>query len=171
MLVAMATTSVQRLAHPYRDTTVIDARAPRTNQSVVALMTLAALATGWWWLAALMGLQLLVGLTIGRRWCIPCVFYFEVIQPRLGEGPLEDSRPPRFANIIGASVLLTATLMFVLGAAVVGWALVGLVAALATLSAVTGFCTGCWLYKMINGECEVCDVPGAPRAAIDTEAS
>ena len=152
------------LAHPYDDTTVIDARAPRTNQAVVALLTLTALATGWWWLASLMGLQLLIGLTLGRRFCLPCLAYFELLQPRLGEGPLEDSRPPRFANLIGASVLLTATLLFLLGADLAGWALVTLVAALASLSAVTGFCTGCWLYRLINGSCEVCDLPGVPAA-------
>src|SRR5262245_21642145 len=112
----MATTTVARLADPYRDTAVIDARAPRTNQSVVALVTLLPLATGWWWLAALMGLQLLIGLTFGRRYCLPCLLYFEVIQPRLGEGPIEDSRPPRFANIIGAAVLLSSAALFIAGA-------------------------------------------------------
>ena len=158
-----------RLADPYRDTSVIDARAPRTNQTVVALVTLAALVTGWWWLAALMGLQLLVGLTLGRRFCLPCLAYFELIQPRFGEGPLEDSRPPRFANIIGASVLGSATLLFLAGAGVAGWALVALVAMLASLSALTGFCTGCWLYRVINGSCEVCDLPDVPRAVLEAE--
>ena len=158
-----------RLADPYDDTSVIDARAPRTNQTVVALVTLAAIVTGWWSLAALMGLQLLIGLTLGRRFCLPCLAYFELIQPRFGEGPLEDSRPPRFANIIGASVLGSATLLFLAGLAVAGWALVGLVAALASLSAITGFCTGCWLYRLINGSCEVCDLPNVPRAVLEAE--
>lgn len=165
-MVAMATTCT-RLAHPYRDTDVIDSRAPRTNQSVVAIVTLASLVTGWWWLAALMGAQLLIGLTLGRRFCLPCLAYFELIQPRFGEGELEDSRPPRFANVIGASVLLSATALFVVDVDLAGWALVGLVAALASLSALTGFCAGCWMYRLINGECEVCDLPGAPRPVAD----
>ena len=161
-MVAMATIAAPRLADPYRDTAVIDARAPRTNQAVVALVTLSARATGWWEVAAAMGAQLLIGLVFGRRFCLPCLLYFEVLQPRLGEGPLEDSRPPRFANVIGATVLLSATLLFALGASTAGWTLVGLVAALATLSAVTGFCLGCWLYRRVNGECETCVVPVAP---------
>ena len=49
--------------------------------------------------------QLAVGLTIGRRYCLPCLLYFELIQPRFGEGPLEDARPPRFANMVGLVVL------------------------------------------------------------------
>ncbi|HEY5143673.1 MAG TPA: DUF4395 domain-containing protein [Solirubrobacteraceae bacterium] len=158
-----------RLADPYRDTTVIDARAPRTNQTIVALVTIAALLTGWWWLAALMGLQLVIGLTLGRRWCLPCVLYFEAIQPRFGEGQLEDSRPPRFANVVGACFLMSATVLFVLGAGVVGWVLVGVVAALASLAALTGFCTGCWMYRLVNGECEVCDLPNVPRAIADAD--
>jgi hypothetical protein len=86
------------LAHPYHDTDVIDARAPRFNQATVGRVSLVALVTGWWWLLGLLAAQLLLGLRFGRRWCLPCVLYFEVVQPRLGEGPLEDARPPRFAN-------------------------------------------------------------------------
>jgi hypothetical protein len=157
------------IADPYRDTTVIDARAPRTNQTFVALLTILALLTGWWWLAALMGLQLVVGLTLGRRYCLPCVLYFEVLQPRFGEGPLEDSRPPRFANVVGACFLCGATLLFIAGASTVAWVLVGIVTALASLAAVTGFCTGCWMYRLVNGECEVCDLPSAPRAVVESE--
>ena len=84
---------------------VIDSRAPRTNQAVIGLVSVLAVATGWWWLLALLALQLAVGLRFGRRFCLPCVAYFELIQPRFGEGPLEDSRPPRAANMVGLVVL------------------------------------------------------------------
>ena len=57
-------------------------------------LSLLAVRTGWWWLLALLALQLALGLTLGRRCCLPCLAYFELIQPRFGEGPLEDSRPP-----------------------------------------------------------------------------
>ena len=40
--------AVIRTAHPYRDTSVIDARAPRTNQAIVGTLSLLALFTGWW---------------------------------------------------------------------------------------------------------------------------
>src|ERR671931_2078025 len=99
-----------RTAHPYRDLDVIDARGPRTNQAVIGTLALVAVLTGQAWLLGLLALQLAIGLTLGRRWCLPCVLYFEVLQPRLGEGPLEDARPPRFANVIGAVVLGTASL-------------------------------------------------------------
>jgi Domain of unknown function (DUF4395) len=137
-----------RRADPYRDTTVIDERAPRVNQAVVGLVSLAAVLTGWWWLLALLALQLLLGLTLGRRWCVACVFYFEVLQPRFGEGRLEDARPPRFANMVGLGVLSTASIAYVAGLETVGAALGLLVAALALLAATTGFCAGCTAYKV-----------------------
>jgi Domain of unknown function (DUF4395) len=137
-----------RTAHPYDDVDVIDARAPRFNQVVVAVFCAAALVTGWWGLASLIGLQLAVGLILGRRWCLPCVFYFEVIQPRVGEGDIEDARPPRFANLLGASALALATGLHVAGLGGPGWVVVALVAALAGLAALTGVCVGCNIYKL-----------------------
>ena len=135
-------------ADPWRDTDVIDARAPRFNQTVVATVSLAAVALGWWPLLALLAAQLAIGLRFGRRACLPCVAYFTLIQPRFGEGPLEDSRPPRFANQVGVAFLGAATVAYALGASGAGAALGLIVAALAALAATTGFCAGCELYKI-----------------------
>src|SRR5256885_13952731 len=96
--------SIVRTADPWRDTDVIDARAPRTNQAIVGTLSLVALATGWWPILGLLAAQLAIGLRFGRRYCLPCLLYFEVLQPRLGEGPIEDSRPPRFANMAGVGL-------------------------------------------------------------------
>jgi hypothetical protein len=156
---------VRRLADPYRDLDVIDSRAPRTNQAVIGALALVAVVTGWWWLLALLALQLAVGLTFGRRYCLPCLAYFELIQPRFGEGPLEDSRPPRVANMVGFAVLAAASVGYASGATVAGVALGLLVAALALVAAVTGFCTGCEAYKLaclLRGRPFVsCPIPGA----------
>lgn len=138
----------RRTADPYADLAVIDARAPRFNQATVGLLALAGAITGWWGLFALVALQLTLGLALGRRWCLPCAFYFEVVQPRLGEGPLEDSRPPRFANQLGAGVLWAAAAASAAGLHRLGTALGALVAGLALLSAATGFCAGCAVYKV-----------------------
>ena len=135
-------------ADPYRDTTVIDSRAPRFNQATVGIVSLLALATGWWWLWALLALQLALGLTLGRRFCLPCLAYFELVQPRFGEGRLEDSRPPRFANLVGLVFLTAAAVFAGAGLWLVGAVLGAIVAALALLAAATGFCTGCEVYKL-----------------------
>ncbi len=138
----------RRTADPYTDLDVIDGRAPRANQTLVGVLSLLGVITGQWWLLALVALQLAVGLTLGRRFCVACVAYFELIQPRFGEGPLEDSRPPRFANQVGVVVLGAATVAYLAGQTTVGAVLGLLVAALALLSATTGFCTGCEMYKL-----------------------
>ena len=138
----------ERAADPFRDLAVIDSRAPRFNQAVIGSVSLVAVATGWWWLLALLALQLALGLTLGRRWCLPCLAYFEFVQPRFGEGPLEDSRPPRAANMVGLVVLSGASIAYAVGLTELGIALGLLVAALALLAAVTGFCTGCEAYKL-----------------------
>lgn len=135
-------------AHPYRDLDVIDSRAPRFNQTVVGLGALIAVLTGWWPILAALALQLGIGLRFGRRYCLPCLAYFELIQPRFGEGLVEDARPPRFANQIGFTVLTAASLAYLVGLPWLGPALGGLVAALALLAATTGFCAGCQIYRL-----------------------
>ncbi|MET0560902.1 MAG: DUF4395 family protein, partial [Gaiellaceae bacterium] len=117
-----------RLANPYRDLDVIDSRAPRFNQVVVGTLALVAVLAGWPWLLALLGLQLLVGLTLGRRYCLPCLAYFELVQPVFDEGQLEDARPPRFANMVGAAFLTAAFLAYAAGLETIGGALGILVA-------------------------------------------
>lgn len=137
-----------RTADPYRDLAVIDERAPRVNQATVGALAAVAVVTGWWPLFALLATQLTLAVTLGRRWCLPCRLYFDVIQPRLGEGKLEDSRPPRFANQIGAAFLWAATVTSALGAVRAGAVLGGIVAVLALLAATTGLCVGCVLYRV-----------------------
>ena len=138
-----------RTAHPYDDGDVIDARAPRFNQIVVGTVSLVAVVTGAWRLLGLVAIQLVVGLTFGRRYCLPCVVYFELVQPRFGEGPIEDARPPRFANVVGAVFLTSATLAYAAGLSTVGTVLGTTVAALALLASSTGVCVGCEMYKAV----------------------
>ena len=137
-----------RTADPWRDTDVIDERAPRFNQAITGVVALLGAVFGWPLAWALMSAQLLIGLALGRRFCLPCLAYFELVQPRFGEGRLEDSRPPRFANMIGTVFLGSAALVWWLGAPPVGTVLGLLVAALALLAAGTGFCTGCEVYRL-----------------------
>lgn len=160
---------MERAAHPYDDTTVIDTRAPRFNQAVIGTLALLAVTTGPWWLLALLAAQLALGLTLGRRWCVPCVAYFELVQPRFGEGPLEDARPPRFANLVGLVALAAGSIAFAAGWSTVGTVLGGLVAALALLASLSGFCAGCEAYKLgyrLTGrKFESCPLPPRPAPA------
>jgi hypothetical protein len=168
-----------RTADPWNDTDVIDEHAARFGQATTGLVALAGVIFGWPLAWALMAAQLLIGLTLGRRYCLPCVTYFVVVQPRFGEGPLEDARPPRLANMIGTACLGSAALAWWLGAPIAGYAIAGLVAALALLSASTGFCAGCELYRLSarlrgispqhHGQIDPSDVAGivGPRTYVE----
>src|SRR5829696_5059637 len=159
-----------RTADPWRDTDVIDQRAPRFNQAVTGLVALLGALFGWPLAWAVMAGQLLIGLTLGRRFCLPCAAYFVLVQPRFGEGSLEDSRPPRLANMMGTGFLGAAALSWWLGAPGLGTALGLMVAALALLAASTGFCVGCEVYRLTarfrgisprnHGSIEVADLNG-----------
>lgn len=135
-------------ADPFRDTDVIDARAPRFSQAITGTVALLGVLFGWPLAWALMSAQILIGLTLGRQYCLPCLVYFKLVQPRFGEGPLEDSRPPRLANLMGIAFLGTAATAWWLGAEGLGTALGILVAGLALLAATTGFCAGCQVYRL-----------------------
>jgi hypothetical protein len=139
-----------RTADPYRDLRVIDARAPRFNQTFVGLLSLAGAATGAWPLFAIVALQLAVTLTFGRRFCLPCRLYFDLVQPRVGEGPLEDSRPPRFANQLGVAFTGAAAIAGAVGFGAAAAVLGSVVGGLALLSATTGFCLGCHLFRLAS---------------------
>src|SRR3954451_14528459 len=136
-----------RKADPWHDTDVIDKRAPRFNQAIVGLVALAGAVFGWPLAWALMGAQLLIGLTLGRRFCLTGLAYFGLIQPRIGEGELEDARAPRLANMMGAAFLGGAAIAWWPGAPAVGTALGAIVAALALIDEVTALCVGCELYR------------------------
>lgn len=135
-----------RTRDPYRETDVIDSRGPRTNQGVIGVLSLLAFVLDLKWLVALLALQLLIGLTAGRRFCLPCLLWFEVLQPRFGEGRIEDARPPRFANMVGLVFLSAATILFIAGVATAGWVLTLIVSALALFAATSGICVGCEMY-------------------------
>lgn len=138
-----------RTVDPYRDTHVIDSRGPRTNQAIVGVGALIAFLLQQEWIIVLLALQLIVGLTLGRRFCLPCRLWFDVLQPRLGEGTIEDARVPRFANIIGAIFLTVSSILLYAGSSSIGWGLALIVAALALLAATTGVCVGCEMYMLI----------------------
>lgn len=125
----------------------IDPRGPRTNQAVLAVGLAAGFLAGWWPIAPLFALVLAPGALLGPRYGPVLRLYAALVRPRLGPPTeLEDPRPPRFAALLGTLFLAGATVAFLAGASLVGWALTLAVAVLAALAAATGLCIGCELY-------------------------
>lgn len=125
----------------------IDPRGPRTNQAVLAAGLVLGLVLQQEWVAPLFAVVLFLGAAFGPAYGPVLRFYGQVIKPRLAPpSELEDPRAPRFSAWVGTIFLAGATVAFLLGAAVVGWVLAGMVAALAALAAITGLCVGCEMY-------------------------
>ncbi len=125
----------------------IDPRGQRFGAGVSVVILALAYATGWFWLAALVGLNLLVASAFGTRLFLPGRAW-PAVRSALKLGPTEPEHeyPPRFAQALGGIFIALGAVAYGLGFTPVGWLLVGAVAALQTLLAVTGFCLGCKLY-------------------------
>jgi hypothetical protein len=128
---------------------LLDTRAARTAQAVVAVLVAAAAALGDWRLLALPALHLALAAALGRRGNLPIRAFDAYVRPRLGPASLEDARPPRFASTVGAIFLGASLLAHAAGQHALGWALALAVAALAGLAAATGLCVGCKLYWVV----------------------
>jgi hypothetical protein len=125
----------------------IDPRGQRFGAGLSAVILALAFVSGQFWLAALVGLNLLISSAFGSRFFLPGRPW-PVIRRTLRLGPTEPEHeyPPRFAQALGGIFVALGSVAFVLGAPVVGWLLVGAVAGLQTLLASTGYCLGCKLY-------------------------
>jgi hypothetical protein len=62
----------------------------------------------------------------------------------------EDPAPHRFAQGLGAAVLLAASLALFFGATAAGWGLAFVVIALAAVNLFFGFCAGCFVYFQLQ---------------------
>jgi hypothetical protein len=125
----------------------IDPRGQRLGAGVSVVILGIAFITGLWWLAALVGANLLIAATTGARHFLPGRPW-PAVRRALELRPTEPEHeyPPRFAQALGGTFLALATIGFVLGATLVGWVLVAAVGALQLLLATTGICVGCRLY-------------------------
>ena len=125
----------------------IDPRGQRFGAGVSAIVLAIAFILGLPPLAALVGLDLAISAAFGTRFFLPGRAWPTVRRTlRLGPTEPEHEYPPRFAQALGATVIGAGVIAFVVGAAPIGWLLVGGVVALQTLLAATGICVGCRLY-------------------------
>lgn len=133
--------------------TTIDPRAPRFNQGVVGVGTLAAFLFDAPLVLPFLALALAAGALLGPRANPLAIAWRRVVVPALRLSPAraeKDAAPVRFAMGVGFVFLLAASAFLLVGIAVVGWALALLVAALALLAAVTDVCVGCEAYVLLK---------------------
>lgn len=131
----------------------IDVRGPRFSAAITTVILAAAIV-----IQGPVGLALLawqvavfaVASIAGLRWS-PYGNLFRFLKRRLDLGPppeVEPEGPPRFAQTCGLLFAGAGLVAILVGAELVGWVLAGIVLALSSLLALTGFCVGCELYLL-----------------------
>jgi hypothetical protein len=137
-------------------TALIDPRAPRFGAAITSAIAIVGFAdafTSYGPVSAVASVALLVLFV----WSVffpgshPYKFLFGLIRPKLGEPKeLEDARPPRFAQQVGLSFAVTASLGLLLGnQSIVAIALAFIFIA-AFLNAFFNFCLGCQMYLLLK---------------------
>ena len=130
----------------------VDRTALRVNQaSIIGFLVLAFLLDQVW-LVAFVCAVMAIGTAIPQA-ALFQRFYRDVLRPAgLLKPDLhdEDAAPHRFAQGMGAAVLLIATIALFAGAQVLGWGLSFVVIALAAVNLFFGFCAGCFVYFQLQ---------------------
>ncbi len=129
----------------------VDHSALRANQAFIIAFLVLGFLFNILWLAAVVSAVMLLGTAFKRPGFAP--IYTGLLKPIGWVRPdvLNDNpEPHRFAQGFGGTVLAIAVLGFALGSAVLGWALVWLVIALAALNLFAGFCAGCAVYYWLH---------------------
>ena len=117
---------------------------PRLAQAVTGVLCLEGIVFEDPWVVVVA----LVLVVIGRfapRWSPVHWFFRRIARPT---DDLEPAAPVRFSQTIAIGALGLAVILLAGGAQLVGWIVVGLVAALALLAAITGICVGCEVYRL-----------------------
>ena len=132
--------------------TVVDHAALRVNQASIIVVAAVAFALDARWLVALLCVALAVG-TAAPPLAPFKSLYTRVLRPRgllRSDIRPDDPAPHQFAQGMGAGVLALALVAFVAGAGALGWGLVVVVAALAAVNLLAGFCAGCFVYYQLG---------------------
>jgi Domain of unknown function (DUF4395) len=125
----------------------VDHSILKTNQLFIIALNILAFVLNLPLLAAFVALVMGIGSVLK----IPGfgIIYKSILKPRgwMKADVLDDNpEPHRFSQIVGFVFMAAGSAALFLGAATLGWALVWIVVALASLNAFGGFCVGCAVY-------------------------
>jgi hypothetical protein len=130
----------------------VDRTALRVNQAfIIGFLALAFLLNQLWLVAFVFAVM-----AIGTAFPQAALFqriYRDVLRPAGLLKPdvhAEDATPHRFAQGMGAAVLLIASIALIAGAQAIGWGLTFVVIALAAVNLFFGFCAGCFVYFQLQ---------------------
>ncbi len=140
----------------------VDHSALKTNQLFIIFISLLAFILNQPVLAAFVALVMGIGAVLKTPGF--GIVYKSILKPRGWMKPdvVDDNpEPHRFSQIVGFVFLTAGSAALFLGASVLGWTLVWIVIALASLNAFGGFCVGCAVYYWLAR----LNVPGFSKQA------
>lgn len=143
----------------------VDHTSLKVNQAFIIAFLILAFVLNSVWLVAFVAAVMLLGTAVPSLSLFKRV-YQHVLRPAGLVKPsvlVDNPEPHRFAQGFGGVVLLAAIAALGIGAAVIGWVLVGLVVVLAALNLFLGFCAGCFVYYQLHK----LGVPGFARGPIE----
>jgi len=130
----------------------VDRTALRVNQACIIGLLALAFVLNQPWLVAFVFAVMALGTAIPQAALFQRI-YRDMLRPAGLLRPdvhAEDPAPHRFAQGLGAAVLLAASLALFFGAAAAGWGLAFVVIALAAVNLFFGFCAGCFVYFQLQ---------------------
>ena len=131
--------------------TLIDARGPRFGATLTTVVLAIALVTHSPELIALQLIIFAVGAFASPTKTPYAFIYKKFVKPGLnGEAPLEDLRPPKFAQLVGFIFTAVALAGSIIGSSGLFTAAVALCLAAAFLNAAFNFCLGCQIYLLFT---------------------
>ena len=129
----------------------IDHSAIKTNQAVLITLGIFAFALNLPWLVLLVAVVFLLGTAFGRP---GFGFIYRYALKPLGwvkaDLRLDHHEPHLFSQALGGLMMGAGSLALFMGAPLIGWALVWIVIALASLNLFAGFCVGCMIYYWLT---------------------
>lgn len=129
---------------------LVDPRAPRFGQAITA--TLLLIGVAFRQPLAVYAVAAILGASVASRWRIDLYgTLWRSVQQVVGPpDEREPAAPHRFAKLLGAAGTLLASVLLLAGGPAVGYAIAGVVAAVAGFSAVSGVCIGCRFYQQVG---------------------
>lgn len=132
-------------------TSIVDHSALRVNQASIIFFLALAFLLNQLWLVVFVAAVMWIG-TLAPQAGLFKLFYQRVLKPLRIVRPApkaDDPRPHLFAQGVGALVLTLGSAALFAGLPALGWALVGVVVALAAVNLFLGFCMGCFMYYQL----------------------
>ncbi len=142
----------------------VDQTGLKTGQALTIVLLIGAFVLDSWVLVAFVALAQLLG-GLGSSYAPYRLIYQNIVKTSgIAQANIQadNPEPHRFAMLVGALFNSIATLALLASISIIGWALVGIVVALANLNFWLNFCLGCWMYYQFNR----LGIPGFTRAPI-----